>query len=56
MPWEVPWVSSSTARAQRAGQLHPHPGIPQDCARDDPHRRMLLLIIAQIVGVTLKWV
>lgn len=59
VPWEVLWVSSSTARAQRAGQLHPHPGIPQDCAHSDPYRRILVLIwafIVQIVGVTLKWV
>lgn len=56
VPWEVPWVSSSTARAQRAGQLHPHPGTPHHCAHNDPHRISLLLIIVQVVGVTLKWV
>lgn len=60
VPREVPWVSSSIARAQRAGQLHPHPGIPQDCAHNDPYRRTLVLflwaIIVQIVGVALKWV
>lgn len=42
----------------RAGQLPPHPGIPQDCAHSDPYRILVLLwaFIVQIVGVTLKWV
>lgn len=59
VPREVLWVSSSTARVQRAGQLPPHPGIPQDCAHSDPYSRILVLLwafIVQIVGVTLKWV
>lgn len=36
VPGVVPWVSSSTACAQKAGQLHPHIAIPQDCAYNDP--------------------
>lgn len=49
-----------STRPESWGQLHPHPGIPQDCAHNDPYRRILVLliwaIIAWIVGVTLKWV
>lgn len=60
VPREIPWVSSSTARVQRAGQQHPSPWHPQDCAHNDPYRRTLVLflwaIIAQIVGVALKCV
>lgn len=59
-PWEFPWVSSDIAHAQRAGQLLTHPGIPQDCAHNNPYRKILLLLIwaisVRIVGVTLKWV